>query len=239
MSATQTQTVNSKVEQVDVNLDEIFNAAPSGADMIQDTKAKPKSIFSRGEKADMSFADPDISDVDDLDAKVEETKVEETTKETTEEVKAESKPEVAEDILDSLDNVEEEEETKKEEKRGRKSINGISDVFGKLIKDDKIVPFDDDKALEEYSAKDWEELIEANLEEKANQVRRETPKQFFQSLPQELQIAAKYVADGGKDLKGLFSTLSQVEQHKELNIKKAGDQGSYPACCNLSWLAKS
>ncbi len=224
MSATQTQTVNSKVEQVDVNLDEIFNAAPSGADMIQDTKAKPKSIFSRGEKADMSFADPDISDVDDLDAKVEETKVEETTKETTEEVKAESKPEVAEDILDSLDNVEEEEETKKEEKRGRKSINGISDVFGKLIKDDKIVPFDDDKALEEYSAKDWEELIEANLEEKANQVRRETPKQFFQSLPQELQIAAKYVADGGKDLKGLFSTLSQVEQHKELNIKKAGDQ---------------
>ena len=224
MSATQTQTVNSKVEQVDVNLDEIFNAAPSGADMIQDTKAKPKSIFSRGEKADMSFADPDVSDVDDLDAKVEETKVEETTEETTEEVKAESKPEVAEDILDSLDNVEDEEETKKEEKRGRKSINGISDVFGKLIKDDKIVPFDDDKALEEYSAKDWEELIEANLEEKANQVRRETPKQFFQSLPQELQIAAKYVADGGKDLKGLFSTLSQVEQHKELNIKKAGDQ---------------
>tara|TARA_R110001592_G_scaffold103059_2_gene290431 strand:+ start:265 stop:1563 length:1299 start_codon:yes stop_codon:yes gene_type:complete len=224
MSATQTQTVNSKVEQVDVNLDEIFNAAPSGADMIQDTKAKPKSIFSRGEKADMSFADPDVSDVDDLDAKVEETKVDETTEETTEEVKAESKPEVAEDILDSLDNVEEEVETKKEEKRGRKSISGISDVFGKLIKDDKIVPFDDDKALEEYSAKDWEELIEANLEEKANQVRRETPKQFFQSLPQELQIAAKYVADGGKDLKGLFSTLSQVEQHKELNIKKAGDQ---------------
>ena len=224
MSATHTQTVNSKVEQVDVNLDEIFNAAPSGADMIQDTKAKPKSIFSRGEKADMSFADPDVSDVDDLDAKVEETKVDETTEETTEEVKAESKPEVAEDILDSLDNVEEEVETKKEEKRGRKSISGISDVFGKLIKDDKIVPFDDDKALEEYSAKDWEELIEANLEEKANQVRRETPKQFFQSLPQELQIAAKYVADGGKDLKGLFSTLSQVEQHKELNIKKAGDQ---------------
>ena len=224
MSATQTQTVNSKVEQVDVNLDEIFNAAPSGADMIQDTKAKPKNIFSGlTEKADMSFADPDVNDVDDLDAKVEESKEEESTEEN-EEVKAVSKPEVAEDILDSLDDVDDEVESKKEEKRGRKSINGISDVFGKLIKDDKIVPFDDDKALEEYSAKDWEELIEANLEEKANQVRRETPKQFFQSLPQELQIAAKYVADGGKDLKGLFSTLSQVEQHKELNIKKAGDQ---------------
>ena len=90
---------------------------------------------------------------------------------------------------------------KKKEKRGRKSINGISDVFSKLIKDDKIVPFDDDKELDDYTAKDWEELIEANLEEKANQVRSETPKQFFASLPEELQIAASYVADGGKDIK--------------------------------------
>jgi len=225
MSATETQTVKSKVEQVDINLDEIFNAAPSGADMIQDTKVKPKNIFSGlTEKADMSFADPDTTDVDDLDAKVEESKVEESTEEKVEEVKAESKPEEANEILDSLDDVDEEVETKKEEKRGRKSINGISDVFSKLIKEDKIVPFDDDKALEEYTAKDWEELIQANLDEKANQVRRETPKQFFQSLPQELQIAAKYVADGGKDLKGMFATLSQVEQHKQLDIKKSGDQ---------------
>ena len=222
MSATETQTVKSKVEQVDINLDEIFNAAPSGADMIQDNKVKPKNIFSGlTEKADLSFADPDTTDVDDLDAKVEESK------ETTEEVEvAEAKTEVKEDagdILDSLDNGEEP-ETKEKETRGRKSISGISDVFSKLIKEDKIVPFDDDKALDEYTAKDWEELIQANLDEKANEVRRETPKQFFQSLPQELQIAAKYVADGGKDLKGMFATLSQVEQHKELNIKKAGDQ---------------
>ena len=67
----------------------------------------------------------------------------------------------------------EETEEEPKAKRGRKTISGISDVFGKLIKDDKIVPFDDDKPLEEYSAKDWEELIEANLEEKANQVRQE------------------------------------------------------------------
>ena len=78
---------------------------------------------------------------------------------------------------------------------------------------------DDDKELDDYTAKDWEELIQANLEEKANQVRRETPKQFFQSLPQELQIAAKYVADGGKDLKGLFTTLGQVEETKTIDTK--------------------
>ena len=217
MSAIETQTVKSKVEQVDINLDEIFNAAPSGADMIQDEKAKPKNIFSGlTEKADMSFADPDNTDVDDLSTKVEEKE------ELTEEVEVK---EDADDILDNLDGSNEaDEEVKEKETRGRKSISGISDVFSKLIKEDKIVPFDDDKALDEYTAKDWEELIQANLDEKANEVRRETPKQFFQSLPQELQIAAKYVADGGKDLKGMFATLSQVEQHKELNIKKAGDQ---------------
>ena len=220
MSATETQTVKSKVEQVDINLDEIFNAAPSGADMIQDEKAKPKNIFSGlTEKADMSFADPDNTDVDDLSTKVEEKE------ELTEEVEAVEVKEDADDILDNLDGSNEaDEEVKEKETRGRKSISGISDVFSKLIKEDKIVPFDDDKALDEYTAKDWEELIQANLDEKANEVRRETPKQFFQSLPQELQIAAKYVADGGKDLKGMFATLSQVEQHKELNIKKAGDQ---------------
>jgi len=216
MSAT---TVKSNVEQVDINLDEIFNAAPSGADMLQDdtTAKQPKSIFSGlQEKADMSFADPDNDGVDDITAKVEEKE----EVEETESVKAEEK---AEDILDSFKEEEtQEEETK--EKRGRKAISGMSDVFGKLIKDDKIVAFDDDKDLSEYTAKDWEELIEANLEEKANEVRRETPKQFFASLPQELQIAAKYVADGGKDLKGLFSTLSEVETTKSLDIKKSSDQ---------------
>ena len=219
MSAT---TVKSNVEQVDINLDEIFNAAPSGADMLQDdtTAKQPKSIFSGlQEKADMSFADPDNDGVDDITAKVEEKE----EVEETESVKAEENVENAEDILDSFKEEEtQEEETK--EKRGRKAISGMSDVFGKLIKDDKIVAFDDDKDLNEYTAKDWEELIEANLEERANEVRRETPKQFFASLPQELQIAAKYVADGGKDLKGLFSTLSEVETTKSLDIRKSSDQ---------------
>jgi hypothetical protein len=171
MSAT---TVKSNVEKVDINLDEIFNAAPSGADMLQDdtTAKQPKNIFSGlQEKADMSFADPDNDGVDDITAKVEEKVEEKVEVEETESVKAEESvtevKEKAEDILDSFKEEEtQEEETK--EKRGRKAISGMSDVFGKLIKDDKIVAFDDDKDLSEYTAKDWEELIEANLEEKAN-----------------------------------------------------------------------
>lgn len=226
MSSEET-TMNSKVETLDINLDEIFNGAPGGDTMTlpEEKKETPKqkNIFSgNNNKSDFSFADPDQDDADDLTAKVEETKVE-AKEEEQEEVKAEeTNKEEAADILDTLDNETEEDVVKA--KKGRKPISGISDVFSKLIKDDKIVPFDDDKELEDYTAKDWEELIQANLDEKANQVRRETPKQFFDSLPQELQIAARYVADGGQDLKGLFSTLSQVEESKSLNIKEEKDQ---------------
>ncbi len=228
-TTTETQPVKSNVAQnVEVNLDEIFNAAPSGADMIQDNKSQPKSIFSGlTEKADMSFADPDNDDATDVLAKSEEK--EETAEEVKDDVsevvkeKTETSTESVEEIFGELGQ-EETEEVETKEKRGRKTISGISDVFSKLIKDDKIVPFDDDKELEDYTAKDWEELIQANLEEKANQVRRETPKQFFQSLPQELQIAAKYVADGGKDLKGLFTTLGQVEETKTIDVKSVTGQ---------------
>ena len=227
MSSEET-TMNSKVETLDINLDEIFNGAPGGDTMTlpEEKKETPqqKNIFSGNDnKSDFSFADPDKDDADDLTAKTEEPKVDAKVEEVNDEVKEpETNKEEATEILDTLDNETEEDVAKV--KKGRKPINGISDVFSKLIKDDKIVPFDDDKELEDYTAKDWEELIQANLDEKANQVRRETPKQFFDSLPQELQIAAKYVADGGKDLKGLFNTLGSVEEHKQLDVKKSSDQ---------------
>jgi hypothetical protein len=224
--STKTESVNSKVETLDINLDEIFDAAPSAADVTLPQEEKPnKNIFSGiGSKADMSFADPDVDDKDDLNVKAD-AKEETSSEEVIEpEAKAEEVQEKVDidDVIGSID--EEDSEEEKIEKRGRKKISGISEVFSKLIKEDKIVPFDDDKELEDYSAKDWEELIQANLEEKANEVRRETPKKFFESLPQELQIAARYVADGGQDLKGMFATLSQVEENRSLDVKKSNDQ---------------
>ena len=227
---TKETTVNSKVETLDVNLDEIFNGAPSGSDITlpEETKVKPHILSGLNEKADFSFANTDDDGADNLSEKTE-VKSEDTddaSENTLDELvedQAKTNSEEAKDILESLDD-ETDEDVEKKETRGRKSISGISDVFDKLIKADKIVPFDDGKSLEDYTAKDWEELIDANLQEKANEVRRETPKQFFASLPQELQIAARYVADGGQDLKGLFNTLGSVEETKSLNIKSEADQ---------------
>ena len=220
-----TNIVESNVEVLDINIDEIFSGAPAGGDVISATEEKPKTnnILKGREEVDFSFTEPE-SDVDDLNEIVsEDSKEEVESKEETNEVELkEDTLEEVNNIIDSIDNEDTDEEIK--QKRGRKPISGISDVFSKLISSEKIVPFDDEKPLEDYSAKDWEELIEANLEEKANQVRRETPKQFFESLPQELQVAARYVADGGQDLKGLFSTLAYVEESKELDVTKENDQ---------------
>lgn len=216
--STQTNQMESKVETVDIDIDTLFAGTPSAeAITLPDEENKPKSIFSKKATVDMSFADPNVDKKDSND----ESPIDDLTSEEKEEKPLATKEDVN-SVLDSFDTEDEDESSK--EQRGRKKINGISDVFEKLIKSEKIVPFDDDKSLEEYTAKDWEELIEANLEERAQQARRETPKQFFESLPQELQVAARYVADGGQDLKGLFATLAQVEETKNLDPKSESGQ---------------
>ena len=219
---------STSVEQVDINLDEIFSGAP-GADSITlpEEKEKKPNMFSR-ENVDVSFLDQ-APTTEEVKEETTEDKVEpevEAGKEVKAEVKTEAKKEVSpsevDDILnEGLELAEGEEE--KSTAKGRKRIEGMADVFKKMIEDEQIVPFDDDKDLDDYSAKDWKELIQANMDERGNKVRRETPKQFFDSLPQELQVAAKYVADGGQDLKGLFSTLAQVEETRSLDM--SSEQG--------------
>ena len=228
MAEKETKTVDTKVEQVDVNLDDIFNAAPGGESItLPEESEKKPNVFSRKKPVDTSFLYENKKE--EKKEEVAEEKVEEKVeaKEEVVEEKKEEKPkkESKESIDEGLGlNEEVEEEVVETPKKGRKRIEGISDVFSKLIKDEKIIPFDDDKELDDYTAKDWEELIQANLDEKVNQVRKETPKQFFNSLPEELQIAAKYVADGGKDLKTLFGALSRVEETRELDVKNENDQ---------------
>tara|TARA_R110002073_G_scaffold299251_1_gene466161 strand:+ start:435 stop:1709 length:1275 start_codon:yes stop_codon:yes gene_type:complete len=217
--AEQNKTVEkTKVEKVNINLDEIFGGAPGGESITTPEEETKPNIFSKKKDVDVSF----------LDEKVEETKAEtENTETVQEEVKEEVKVEAKKDPvnIDEVLGVEEEgEEEVEQKKRGRKKIEGVGDVFRKLIDEEKLLAFDDGKELDEYNAKDWQELIQANLDERARAVRKETPKQFFDSLPQELQVAARYVADGGKDLKGLFSALSHVEQVRELDPKKEKDQ---------------
>ncbi len=224
--AQESKTQDTTVEKVDINIDELFAAAPDADAIVTPETKKPKSIFSKKEEVDLDFTEkPEVKAEEPAveESDTEEPKAEEAKKEPKAEEKKEKTTATLDDVLDSLDEEAGEEETETK-KRGRKKIEGIEDVFSKLIKADKIVPFDDDKPLAEYSAKDWEELIDANMEEKANQVRKETPNKFFESLPDELKIAARYVFDGGKDLKGLFQTLAQVEETSTIDVKSERGQ---------------
>jgi hypothetical protein len=130
-----------------------------------------------------------------------------------------------EDVLSELDADFEQKDEEDASKVGRKKIdkNGLVETFSKLIEEGSIVPFDDDKPLEDYSLNDWKELINANFEEREKAIREATPKEFFEALPEELRYAAEYVAKGGNDLKGLFKVLAQTEEAKSLDPAKPSE----------------
>ena len=202
MSTTNTNTDTTSIEQVDINLDELLGTPGAENVMLPEEEKKP-SIFS-DTRPDLSFVDNE-SDEEGSDSKTEKVSIDD----------------IIEDVNPDADFRKKDVASDEPEKSnaGRRKIDksGMSEVINKLIETGKIVPFDDDKPLEEYSVKDYEELLEANFAEIENKVRQETPVEFFQSLPEELQYAAKYVADGGQDLKGLFQVLAQAEEVRELD----------------------
>lgn len=195
-----------KVEQVEVNIDEIFGMPGAESVMLpEDGKEpeKPKSMFSK-ENIDTTFLDNPA-----------------TTSESKKET-AEKKAEVEETIAE-LDGLIAQEEDAGNKGRPKVDKSGLAELATKMIEEGTLVPFDDDKPLEEYTTKDFRELFEANFEERENAIRESTPREFFNSLPEELQYAAKYVADGGQDLKGLFRTLAHVEEIRQLDPTDEND----------------
>ena len=188
------------VEQVDVNIDEIFGMPGAENVMLpQDEEEKPKSLFSK-ENVDTTF----------LDNKSPQ--------------KEETKTEIVDETIAELDNLISQEEDAGNKGRPKVDKSGLYELAQKMIDEGSLVPFDDDKSLEDYTTKDFRELFEANFQERENQIRENTPREFFQALPEELQIAAKYVADGGTDLKGLFRTLAHVEEMRSLDPDVEEDQ---------------
>lgn len=190
------------VEEITVDdLDALLAVPGAEAVMVpgekQEEQQKP-TFFSKG-KVDMSFLNEtdeeteDKSIVDTFDSIVTETLEEDTIEETT--------PGKAKSGREKLDKT------------------GMSQLAKTLIDDGIILPFaDDEKPLEEYTLDDYRELFKMNIEERENKVKESTPKEFFEALPKELQAAAKYVADGGQDLKGLFKHLAAVEENKSISL---------------------
>jgi hypothetical protein len=216
--------VQTSVQQIDVDIDSWLGAP--GADSIvtpSKEEAKP-NLFSKN-TTDLTFLDKP-SALDKPLTGEEESDIKEKL------VSKEQAKEILSDILDGdiTDELEEDDTPKKGRPKTEKS--GLVEFLKKRIESNEMFAFDDydekKQSLDEYlgnlSEKDVDELWKANVDNLKSEVASQTPAEFFKSLPEELQYAAKYVADGGQDLKGLFQALAQTEQVRELDPNDDYDQ---------------
>jgi len=203
---------NTSTDSVTIDSIDDFLPMPGAESIVTpdgDDEPRPNVFTSKAKAADLSFLDSDDDGSDDGG---------DGTKKTS--------PEDVQKTLAALDEELEEGDDDDAKKPGRKKIDksGMVETFNKLIEEGLIMPFDEDKALEDYSLKDWKELIQANIEERERAIREQTPKEFFESLPHELQYAAEYVAKGGTDMKGLFRALASVEEVRSLDATNPDHQ---------------
>jgi hypothetical protein len=196
------------VEIQDLDLEAILN--PGAASVMLPEEPK-KNIFSQPSGEDLSF----------LNKKEEDTPPAATTTELDENGEIKITP-VSSSEIDDLIN---DDDTQKAN-TGRPKVekNGLIELANSLIEKKLLVPFDDDKPLEKYTVQDFQELFEANDEDKKNRLRDEVATEFWSNLPEEVQYAGKYLAEGGQDLKGLFRTLAAVEEVKALDPTNEHDQ---------------
>lgn len=209
------------VQQVDLDIDSLFSGAPSADSVVtpsEPTEIKP-NVFSK-KQTDLTFLDADGSQKDAEGQK--------------ESVSRETSKEILTDVLDEEVKKDEEEEdfTKSKPGRPKTEKSGLVEFLKKRIESKEMFAFDDydetKQSLDEYlgglGEKDVEELWQANIDNFKQEVAAQTPQEFFASLPEELQYAAKYVADGGQDLKSLFMALAQVEEVRSMDPKDENDQ---------------
>ncbi len=196
-----TEKETTEVSQVEVNLDELLGIP--GADNVMLPEEKKPSVFT-DPKVDTSFLDTPDEEDEEKEKTISKTEVD--------------------NLLDEPLKDEDADDAPKATGRPKLDKSGTAELVKKLIDKGQIVPFDDDKPIEEYTLKDFEELLEANFNDRENKVRQDTPREFFEALPEELQAAAKYVADGGEDLRGLFRILAEVEEHRQLDPRDKNDQ---------------
>jgi hypothetical protein len=220
--------VQTSVQQVDLDIDSWLGApgadsivTPTTNDKLQEpTNIKP-NIFSQ-DKTDLSF----------LDDKEEDDSSDDEKKDGDDDKKTVVTKEDTDKLISDLDNLEDTDESKSKAGRPKTEKSGLVSFIKKRIESKEMFAFDDydetKQDLEDYlgslSEKDIDELWQANIDNLKQDVAAKTPKEFFEALPEELQYAAKYVMDGGTDLKGMFQALAAVEQVREMNPADQNDQ---------------
>jgi hypothetical protein len=207
---------NSTVDNVSIDNIDDFLPMPGAESIVtsdDDENEKPNLFSSRNKPVNMDFLDDD--------SKKKNTNEDEDTSNAIAELDT------------ALENGDDDvEDTKSKPGRKKTDKSGLVDFLKKRIEGNEMFAFDDfddsKQSLDDYlgglSEKDVEDLWKANVDNMKNEVAAATPKEFFESLPEELQYAAEYVAKGGQDLKGLFRALAQVEEVRTLDARQPEHQ---------------
>lgn len=200
------------VAEVDFdNLDDLLGI-PSASSVI--APAESKNSVLKSDKVDISFLD-NIGDDD------------------TESLKD---PEVAKAAVSAIvdaplnDNEEDDDadDTTQVNKGGRPKLtkDAMIEAATRLIDKGVLQPFDDGKALADYTVDDFEELIQANIDSQTSEVAQNAPVQLFQQLPEEVQAVIHYALNGGQDIKSVFSQLARAQETFDLDVANEQDQES-------------
>ncbi len=199
------------VAEVDFdNLDDLLGI-PSASSVI--APAESKNSVLKSDKVDISFLD-DISD-DDTESLKDPVVA-----------KAAVSALVDDEFTGGPSDAVDEAEEKDKGGRPRLTKDAMIEAATRLIDKGVLQPFDDGKALADYTVDDFEELIQANIDSQTSEVAQNAPVQLFQQLPEEVQAVIHYALNGGQDIKSVFSQLAKAQETFDLDIANEQDQES-------------
>jgi len=206
---------NTTVQTQDINLDELLGTPGAENIMVPASKEERPNMFTRASEVNIDKLLEKTDD--DTTNSTGEGKTDASQKAAS--FEGSSKEEI-EDILNiTSDDDKAEESTKKVGRQG-----GLAELGAKLIEKGLLTPFEGEEDVSKYTLKDWEELFEVNEKEKAKKYQEQVSSDFYENLPEELQVAAHYVANGGNDLKSLFRSLAAVEEIRQLDTSDESSQ---------------
>jgi hypothetical protein len=211
------ETNNTTVQTQDINLDELLGTPGAENIMVPASKEEKPNLFTRASEVN----------IDKLLEKTDDEKTNSTGDGKTDAFEkaasAEGSAKNEEDLDSILNPTDDDSKTEESSKKvGRQG--GLAELGAKLIEKGLLTPFEGEEDVSKYTLKDWEELFEVNEKEKAKKYQEQVSSDFYENLPEELQVAAHYVANGGNDLKTLFRSLAAVEEIRQLDTSDESSQ---------------
>ncbi len=224
MAETEGAPIVKKVALTDAEINALLGT-PNATSIITPPANKKPNVFSRDPIIDLTFLDKPEGELSEEDKKKKEEsdKAALLTKEAGDKILdavTNTGAEKGEGDEDDANLTDEEKIAKKAAGRPKLDKSVMVEAVKKLIEDKILMPFDDEdkKPIDKYNTEDVVDLIKANFEKREEIVAEKVPGEFFETLSPELQYAAAYEANGGKDIKSIFRALGEVAETKALDI---------------------